>query len=432
MHKPQLTLRLRILMMLERWSLPLLRWRLRRRLATGKESLYSMEQKLMRNFPVKESHFLHGGKVIWGHAVGVGEVLALLGLFRRLSTKFPEFHFLLTSSSRTSGEALQRQVLDPNFHHQYAPIDHPEIIREFLAYWRPSLACWSETDLWPQMIMTVRDQNIPMYLFNARMTKEKLKARLRFFWFYQPLLSVFTRIYAQNSQSAILLQELGAPPRIFASLTGNIKAIAPPPLIPSEILAVTKKQFANRPIWLLASSFEGEEAIALEVHRQLLRNFSDALLILVPRDISRSKDIFDLAKSKSMVANQRTVNLLPDNRHSVFIADTMGELGLWYQACPVALVGGSFVSVGGKNPYEAVSSGCFVLTGPDIHNLSEEYEELFKQGLAKKVKNENEIAHEVSAIWRKNTAGASYAPSTTSTELLEMIIDDIRATLNCY
>ena len=395
----KLSWQLKLILRLERLALPLWRWALGSRLKKGKETQISHDQKLMLYLPAPQCALPQGTPLIWGHAVGVGEVLGLLGLFRRLSEHFPNFHFLLTSTSRTSGEALERQQLPAHFHHQFAPVDQPNILARFLDAWQPRLACWSETDLWPGMVVATRERGIPMFLFNARLSAEKAVRIRKLDWFYQPLLRCFEKIYAQNLQSQEHLAALKLD-ALLNQLTGNLKALAPALSFEPQSLEACQMMWKQRPIWLLASSHAGEEAIALQAHLLLRLTHADALLIIVPRDAFRGEAMGVLAREKGLSASLRSRSDGNEAICDVYIADTMGELGLWYALSPVALIGGSLVPIGGHNPYEAIAAQCRVLCGSMIHNFSESYEELRASGLVQTVSDAPSICQVVQAHWQ--------------------------------
>ena len=435
MSRSRLGWQIRLLLWIEGWSLPFWHWVTRRRLASGKETVQSVAEKLMTG--VGESHrsVSSDRPVIWGHAVGVGELLALFGLFKKLSQLMPNHHFLLTSHSRTSGEAVRKQGLPDRFHHQFAPIDHPQVMQRFLDLWRPTVACWSETDLWPGMVTWTAQRNIPMLMFNLRVDAQKEDRLKRLKWFYQPLLSCFTRLYPQNASSAFAMRSLGYGEQL-ASVCGNIKALAPALTCEPAERRLWQSLLADRPVWLLASSHAGEESIALQAHQALLAQHPNALLLIVPRDAFRGAEIAALAAAQGYEAARRSMNEALQPAHSVYVADTMGELGLWYALCPVALVGGSLVPIGGHNPYEALAASCAVLSGPQVHNFSESYEELVASAQARVVHNADELARAVADAWARGPAdvssGASELPDSAHelSALLQDIVQTLQTPLN--
>ncbi len=423
MTKVHRSLRLRLILRLERFGLPLWRWALQKRLTTGKETQQSIAQKLMLQLPASHASVKAGTPIVWGHAVGVGEVLGLLGLFRRLSEHFPSHHFLLTSSSRTSGEALAKQNLPAHFHHQFAPVDQPEVMSRFLDAWRPRLACWSETDLWPCMVTATQQRGIPMLMLNTRIDPTKSMRLKRLSWFYLPLLRSFTCLYAQNASSAHHLSELGLADK-RATVAGNIKALSPPLRADPDQLASCQATWRDRPIWLLASSHLGEEEIALRAHSLILQTQSKALLIIVPRDAFRGGEIVAASQAHGLSSSLRSKEASLDVHCQVYVADTMGELGLWYALSPVALIGGSLVAIGGHNPFEAIAAGCRVLSGAQVQNFSESYAELLGHELAETVYGDEDIARSVSAHWELPRLTKNSSPVAQA--LLEDILAHMR------
>jgi 3-deoxy-D-manno-octulosonic-acid transferase len=422
MSKADLPWQLNLILRLESVALPVWRWALKRRLKRGKETQASFDQKLMLHLPPIQRSLLQGSPLIWGHAVGVGEVLGLLGLFRRLGEYLPEHHFLLTSTSRTSGEALERQKLPEYFHHQFAPIDHPDVMKRFLDVWQPQLACWSETDLWPGMVFATRERNIPMLMFNARMNAEKARRMRRLDWFYLPLMHCFKRIYAQNLESKKHLSDLALTASL-AQLAGNIKALAPALHYEVQALENYQAKWKQRPIWLLASSHLGEEEIALQAHLLLMQTHPDAVLIIVPRDAFRGADIEALANARGLRVCARSKSMDNESSCDVYIADTMGELGLWYALSPVALIGGSLVAIGGHNPYEAIAAQCRVLSGPKTENFSESYDDLLAAGLAQTVTDAKATSQAVASSWQQERSQQN--ADVAGNHLLQAILSEI-------
>jgi 3-deoxy-D-manno-octulosonic-acid transferase len=381
---------MRLLLTLGERSLPLWQWWLGRRLHKGKENTLSVSQKLMTHLDRLDRPLRRDASLIWGHAVSVGEVLAMLGLFRRLSSQYPQVQFLLTSSTITSGQALAKQLIPEQIQHQYAPLDHPALVRRFLAYWRPSLACWLQSDLWPHTVLETRATGIPMLMFNARMSKTKILRRKRFSWFYEPLLASYSEIFAQNTAYRDNLTLLGDQIPI-SRLVGNVKALAPSLPVPQTALKDWASVINQRPVWILASSHDGEEAMALQAQVQVCEQQPDALLVIVPRHIGDASKTLYLSKLMGLNAVMRSEHLQPLPTTSVYIANTMGEMGLWYAVAHVALVGGSLVPHGGHNPYEASAAGCPVLHGPYVANCQESYDDLNAKGLARMVRNVDEL-----------------------------------------
>ena len=374
-------------------SLPLWQAALQHRLRRGKETPQSLDQKLMHR-PAQRP----AGPLIWGHAVGVGEAQALVGLFALMAERLPAHHFLITTTARTSAQALA-SGLPPRCLHQFAPIDTPATTRAFLDHWQPSLALWCEMDLWPCILHATGVREIPRVLINARFTNASLQRKLRLRPFHAALLGEFDRLYAQDDTSARGLVALGAP-AARVKVAGTIKALARP--LPCDAAEWARWQPINaqRPVWLAASSHAGEEAVVLQAHRQLREEHPTALLIIAPRYPLRGPEVAALAASAGPVG-LRSLGESARPEHAVYVADTIGEMGLWYRLACVAFMGGSLVGVGGHNPFEPLALGCRVLHGPQVHNFAPSYAALGEDSFTRLASTPQDIASAVREAWQE-------------------------------
>ena len=369
-----------------------------KRLRQGKETPSSLLQKWGGKYQNRPP-----GRVIWGHAVGVGEAMALAGLLRRMSEQIPDAYFLITTTARTSGEALQINGLPDRYLHQFAPIDTPRAVDAFLDHWQPSLAIWCEMDLWPTLITSTYKKNIPCVLVNTRLNQKSTNKRIWAKYLYRDILSCFQAIWVQNLETKNCLLQLDAIEKRI-QITGTLKSLSPALLCNKSILNEWEKSLHHRMIWLLASSHFEDEKVGIKAHQQLLKNYPSALLIIAPRERLRGEEIFKTISSK---CQRRTLHTNPPARDiSFYVADTIGEMGLWFRLAPIALMGGSFSPVGGHNPYEPLALGCQVMHGPHIWNFSESYEQLASQGWVKPVANATEIANCIEQVWSSSQRGS--------------------------
>lgn len=349
---------------------------LRRRLANGKEHPLRWREKLGVAGLARPE-----GKVIWINAVGVGEVLSSRGLILQMLAQNPELKFLITSTARTTFDVLQHN-LPPHCIHQFLPLDGPKYVQRFLRHWQPNLSIWVEQDLWPNAVVMTARQNIPIAMVNARITAESYRRRQRAKQMFSALFRHFSCIFAQDKTSADYLRALGARDvQVFAS----IKSAAPALAVDGESLKKLALQLGQRRVWLLASSWAEDEAIALRAHVALLRQDPSALLIVVPRALQRVPEIKISAGALALNVAQRSLSSDIPADVSVYIADSFGELGLWYRLCPVALIGGSFGDIEGHNPWEAAVLGCAILHGPRTGNFRDDYALLDKERAALRV-----------------------------------------------
>lgn len=366
-------------------------WRsgLERRLKRGKETPRSVRQKLGSEYADRPE-----GTVVWGHAVGVGEAMALAGLFARLAPLRPGCSFLITTTARTSGDALKRTGLPARCQHQFAPVDTPEAVARFLDHWRPSLAVWCEMDLWPALIAGTDVRGIPRVLVNARLSPESLARRRWGRWLYQALLPGFRDLFAQNDATVQALVSLGAP-RERITVSGTIKSLVPALGCDLDELAAWREALGARRVWLVASSHPGEEALALQAHETLRHRQPGALLLIAPRAPARGAEVATLAGDAPL----RSAGAQLPGDASVYVADSIGEMGLWYRLAPIALMGGSFAPVGGHNPHEPLALGCAVLHGPNVWNFSESYERLDALGQSSLVHSADDLVRSVESAW---------------------------------
>ncbi len=346
---------------------------LRRRLTKGKEHPTRWREKLGIASVARPE-----GKLVWLNAVGLGEVLSVRGLIAQMQTQDPRLNFLVTSSARSTFAVLQRN-LPQNSIHQFLPLDSPKFVARFLRYWQPNLSIWIDQDLWPNAVVAAARQQIPMAIVNARISSQSYRRRRYGAGLFLALFRHFSLILAQDHNSAFYLRALGARDvQVFAS----IKAAAPALFVDDNVLKDMAFQVRNRKIWLLASSWAEDEAIALRSHAQLLQDDPSALLIVAPRDVSRAPQIVLTAAAMGLHATQRSISPQIATSTHVYVADTFGEMGLWYRLCPVALIGGTFGATEGHNPWEAAVLGCAILHGPRTGNFLDDFALLGKEGAA--------------------------------------------------
>lgn len=328
------------------------------------------------------------GRLAWFHAASVGETLAVLPLISALATERPTLSFLLTTGTVTSAE-LARQRMGPRTIHQYAPLDVPSYVHGFLEHWKPDLAVFAESEIWPNLIMQSAARGTPLALINARMTKRSFRRWRRVPGLAQPLFGRFALVLAQNESLAQRFSALGAP---VTMSVGNLKVDAPAPPVDSSALERLRPAFAGRPLLMAASTHDGEDQVVAEAHRVLAQSLPGLCTIIAPRHPERGGAITEMLKEKGLHVAQRSLGVLPDRTSEAYVADTIGELGTLYKLAPVAFIGGSLVNRGGQNPIEAVRQGAVVLTGPHWHNFGDAYDVLIRARGAIVVHSADELA----------------------------------------
>ncbi|MBP2230161.1 3-deoxy-D-manno-octulosonic-acid transferase [Azospirillum agricola] len=307
------------------------------------------------------------GRLAWIHAASVGEANSVLVLVGRLLADAPGLTVLMTTGTVTSAELMARR-LPAGAIHQYVPVDLPAAVDRFLDHWRPDAVLWTESEIWPNLLAGIRARNIPAALVNARMSERSFGRWRNAPGLIGSLLSTFQVTLAQTEGDADRLRRLGAS---GVASVGNLKFSAEPPPAPDAAMNALSGALDGRPVWLLASSHPGEDEIAAAVHAALAPVLPSLLTVVVPRHAHRGEAIADLMRARGLTVARRAGGVLPRPEDSVYVADTMGELGLFYRAAPVVCMGGSFIPHGGQNPVEPAQLGCAVLYGPHMFNFGE-------------------------------------------------------------
>lgn len=312
------------------------------------------------------------GPLIWLHAASVGETIAVLPLIDEIRKRAPYIRFLLTTGTVTSAK-LAKERLSNNDIHQYAPFDSPKYVDAFLDYWRPDLVVLTESEIWPNTILSCHDRNFPIALVNARMSDRSYKRWRKNRRTARPLFSRIHSILAQNERLARRFRELGGR---NVRVAGNLKVDAPPLPVDEAALTELSSRIGRRPTFLAASTHQGEEEALLEAYSAAKQTFQDLLLIIAPRHPQRGEVVTELASGKGFKTARRQANEVIEPTTDVYIADTVGELGVFYSLARIAFVGGSLVDRGGQNPIEAIRFGTAVLSGPSQYNFADAYGEL--------------------------------------------------------
>lgn len=334
------------------------------------------------------------GRLAWVHGASVGEGIALLPLMVRLRER--GFLVLLTtgtvSSARILGERLPDGVL-----HQYAPLDAPRFMQRFLDHWRPDIVLVAESELWPNMLLEAQARSIPVVLVNARMSQRSYERWKRAPRSISALLRPIHLCLAQSVADASRLIDLGA---ARVQVAGNLKYDVPAlPADPQE-LAQLRALIGSRPVWLAASTHDGEERMAITLHKALLQRFPDLVTIVAPRHAQRGPDVEREALKAGVGPVRRSEgHKLPATGAQFYIADTMGEMGLFYRLASVVFLGKSFAGGGGgQNPIEPAKLGAAILHGPDVSNFADVYAEFARRGGARQVNDIEDFARALTQL----------------------------------
>jgi 3-deoxy-D-manno-octulosonic-acid transferase len=360
---------------------PLISFYLDRRKLRGKEDVQRFPERLGRPGQPRPS-----GRVVWIHAASVGESLSMLPLAERLCAR--GLSVLLTTGTVTSAR-LMAERLPKGALHQYVPVDRMAYVRGFLDHWRPDLALWAESEFWPNLLAESHRRAIPLVLVQGRISPRSFAGWKRLPGFIRKLLSGFDLCLAQTEEDAHRLRSLGG--RDVRCL-GNLKYAAPPlPAAPDDLERLNRA-VAGRPLWLAASTHPGEDGIIAEVHAALSGRFPGLLTIIVPRHPNRGPDIARELLALGLSAALRSSGELPHAGAQVYVADTMGELGLFYRLADIVFMGKSLCVGGGQNPFEPARIGAAVLFGPAMDNFPDMVPRMIEAGAALRVVDGSALA----------------------------------------
>lgn len=332
------------------------------------------------------------GPLVWLHAASVGEATSALALIERLRAERPHIAVLVTTGTTTSAELMARRLPEGAFH-QYVPVDRGVWVDRFLDHWRPDLALWIESELWPNLIHATHARGIPMALINARLSERSLAGWRRFPRLIAPTLAAFDIRLAQSPVDAERLKSLGA---TDADYLGNLKFAAKPLPVDAAARAALETAIGNRPRWLAANTHDGEEAIALDAHAAQAN--AGLLTIIAPRHPHRGDAIEALVRARGLALARRSRGELPDASTSVYLADTLGEMGLFYSIACHAFIAGSFAPVGGHNPLEAAHFDTAILLGPDRRNNAAAAEALVEADAAVEIADPPALSAALAAL----------------------------------
>lgn len=334
-------------------------------------------------------------RLLWLHAVSVGETRAAEPLIKALLDEFPEHSVLLTcmtpTGRATGGELVAKY--GPRLLQAYLPYDLPDASNRFLAHFQPALGLLMETEIWPNLIAAAQKRAIPMALINARLSARSLRGYQRFAALIRPTLNQLSGLAAQTAADAERLESLGAPK---VRVSGNLKFDVTPAPEKLQLGCEWRQALGTRPVWLAASTREGEETLILDAYLRL--NRPDILLLLVPRHPQRFAEVAALVEARMLPLCRRSKNEIPTIETRVWLGDSMGEMPAYFSVADIALIGGTLLPFGGQNLIEAAACGCPVLVGPHTFNFAQATEDATATGAAQRMTDAFAAAQEVQRL----------------------------------
>ncbi len=307
------------------------------------------------------------GKLIWFHGASVGESISMLPLINKLLEAHPDAHVMVTTGTTTSAEIMGKRLPERAFH-QYIPIDNPAFAKRFLKHWQPDLILWFESDFWPAMLSNIKKRNIPLILVNGRISNKSFKRWQQFDFISKELLGCFSFCLGQSEEDAYRLRVLGAKD---AACLGNLKYAGLPMPIDEKEKTEIEKEIGTRPVWLYGSTHSDEEIKLGRYLNEIEQTIPNILTIIVPRHPQRGTEINQALKDLGLKTALRSAKEKITDKTQVYIADTIGEMGIWYSICPLVFVGGSLIPHGGQNFIEPSRMRDAVIVGPHMHNFTD-------------------------------------------------------------
>ncbi len=312
------------------------------------------------------------GSLLWVHGASIGEAVSVLPLITKIKEEYPGINILVTTGTVTSAKMLEKK-LPRGMIHQFVPVDSRHAVKRFLDHWRPDLALWVESELWPNLICDTHASGCPIVLVNARMSASSFGKWKRYRHFADEVFGCFSACLAQNDAEAERFAGVGVN---NVTTAGNLKYEAPPlPADPTEMgrmVAMT----GNRQVWFAASTSEGEDEMVAAAHKKAAESVAGLLTVIAPRHPYRAKDIVKMLTEQGYNVAQRSKQGRIEADTQFYIADTIGEMGIFYRMAELVFVGGSLVPHGGQNPLEPARLDCAIITGPQTHNFREIYAEM--------------------------------------------------------
>jgi 3-deoxy-D-manno-octulosonic-acid transferase len=366
-------------------ALPLIKLYFMLRLSRQKESSQRYKEKFGQwTLPRPQ------GKLFWVHAASVGELLAVLPLLKEAEIKWPNVRFLVTTVTVTSAEVFAKQNLT-NCLHQFAPVDSYYIVRKFFTYWQPDLAIFTESELWPNSVLTAK-KFCPTVLLNARLSDKSYHLWQKFLPLVKAMVEAFDLIIASSELDKSKYTQLGAK---NIHNFGNLKEAALP--LPADEKLLSELQIAckDREVWLASSTHAGEEEIILAAHKELRHKYPALLTIIAPRHPARGAEIQALCNKNNLISSLRSLNERIDSNTEAYVANTIGELGILYRLADIVYVGGSLVKHGGQNIMEPARLDCALITGPHTFNFIESIAALKGANAIIEVQNQSELIEAV-------------------------------------
>tara|TARA_A100001015_G_C15037804_1_gene737460 strand:+ start:1075 stop:2319 length:1245 start_codon:yes stop_codon:yes gene_type:complete len=340
----------------------------------------------------------NNGKLVWFHGASVGELMSVIPLIEKLEKKKNIRQILITTSTLSSAKIFDKYKFKKTVH-QFFPLDTNYLSKKFLDYWKPSIAIFIDSEIWPNIIINLKKKSISHILLNARITKKSFKRWKKLGSFSKELFKSFTYVYPQNEETKKYLSYFGV--ENIKDL-GNLKF--------SESILDSKKKvnknlekfLIKKKYWCAASTHEGEEFIAAKVHKTLQKKINNLITIIIPRNTQRTQKIINIFSDLGLKTHLHSTNKKIPKDTQIYIVDTYGETKTFFKICKIVFLGKSLTVEGGQNPLEPARYNCTILHGPRVSNFPEIYNLLSKNKISFKVNNQNQLIKKINDLFKKD------------------------------
>ena len=338
------------------------------------------------------------GNLIWFHGASVGELMSVIPLIEKLERKKDIKQILVTTSTLSSAKIFKKFKFKKTIH-QFFPVDSNYLSERFLTYWKPNLAIFIDSEIWPNMLTNLKKKSIYHILLNARVTKKSFKRWRTLGTFSENLFKSFDYTYPQNEETKNYLNLFHVKK---IKKIGNLK-FSESAFDSKKLINLNLKRFLhNKKYWCAASTHEGEELIVAKTHQGLQKKFTNLITIIIPRNIQRSQKIINIFSQLGLNTHLHSINEEIPKDTQVYIVDTYGETKSFFRICKIVFLGKSLTIHGGQNPLEPARYNCNIIHGPNVKNFHEIYALLGKNKISFKVNNQNNLINKINELFKKN------------------------------
>ena len=372
------------------------------------------------------------GKVFWFNAASVGESNSIIPLVDKILETYKDVSVLITTTTFTSANNMAKKLDGKRAFHQFLPIDRRAYVDRFLDYWKPSVGFFVDSDFWPNLILSAKSKKIPLIVMNGRISDKSFAKYKENLSFCNPLMSAFIYGFGKSEEDRKRLEVMGVK---TTTCVGNLKYAVAPLSYNKDELTKLQNMIGDRPVFVVSSTHPGEEERLLCSFLTIKKRYPNVLMVIAPRHPARGSEIKELVEVNGLKAALRSEGEVIKSNTDIYIANTMGELGLFYTLSNVVFVGGSFAPIGGHNPMEPARLHCVVLSGKLVHNFKETYDILVNENCVVMVSDEEDLASKVKSFFEhpdimKQYMNKAFDVAERESAVLDRVMDKLQPILD--